>query len=556
VVTSTTGQQKFHRLRKRLGEIRESNSSLARLELEKFGQSWKRWLSPPDFGDEEFNRLARSFFRFLVFTVLVCDLLAVPMFLSGKEARATTLILFGLLTAVALVALFLIRRKRIIEAGTLFLSTGWAIITYVVYLLDGGLHSPTVAGYLVIILAAALFLGVKTSIAFTGLSISSILLLFVGDRSGLIQIPEVGYSIEARFAGQFLIILVGVVLIYVAVINIRIALSRARAQEEQLRAKNQELETVLASLEERIDVRTEEISQQKQYYEALVLNNPVAIVTLDLNHRIRSCNPAFESLFGFTRDEAIGRDLDDLITTKGSHNEANQLTRQVACGETIKKSTRRKRKDGRLVDVSISGVPVLVEGCQIGSLALYHDISDRIKSEEHLKHLATHDPLTVLPNRALFYDHLHRALEVSKRNQAHLAVFFLDLDGFKFVNDQFGHIQGDDVLQEVATRFRRVLRGSDLVARLGGDEFAFVCNNIHGAEDAAIIATKILETLTLPFSLGERGVFIHGSLGISLFPEDGDDARILLQFADAAMYRVKRQGKNHYQFYSGNRSPS
>jgi diguanylate cyclase (GGDEF)-like protein len=130
------------------------------------------------------------------------------------------------------------------------------------------------------------------------------------------------------------------------------------------------------------------------------------------------------------------------------------------------------------------------------------------------------------------------------------------LDGFKFVNDQFGHIQGDDVLQEVATRFRRVLRGSDLVARLGGDEFAFVCNNIHGAEDAAIIATKILETLTLPFSLGERGVFIHGSLGISLFPEDGDDARILLQFADAAMYRVKRQGKNHYQFYSGNRSPS
>lgn len=133
---------------------------------------------------------------------------------------------------------------------------------------------------------------------------------------------------------------------------------------------------------------------------------------------------------------------------------------------------------------------------QIGVLAMYNDISDWVKTEQHLKHLATHDPLTMRPNRSLFYEHLDHALHRACRNDMRLAVFFLDLDGFKSVNDLLGHSKGDDLLQEVASRFNEALRSSDVVARLGGDEFAFVCENLTSPEDVAVIAKKILIALS------------------------------------------------------------
>jgi diguanylate cyclase (GGDEF)-like protein/PAS domain S-box-containing protein len=321
-----------------------------------------------------------------------------------------------------------------------------------------------------------------------------------------------------------------------------------------LNAKNIQLEELLANLEKRIAERTAEISNQKQFYEALVLNSPIAIVTLDPEHRIQSCNPAFEALFGYAQDEAIGKYLDDLITTSFNREEAEHLTRLVLNGQSIKKTARRRRKDGSLVDVEIAGVPVLVNGCQIGALAMYHDISEQVRVEEYLKYLATHDPLTVLPNRSLFYEHINHALIAARQTGSRLAVMFLDLDGFKTINDLFGHARGDELLREVARRFRKTLRGGDLVARLGGDEFAFVCEDIQYPEDAAIIAEKILTGLNQPFEIEGSEVSISGSLGISIYPDDGEESRDLLRYADLAMYKVKGKGNQRYWFYCWNES--
>ena len=189
---------------------------------------------------------------------------------------------------------------------------------------------------------------------------------------------------------------------------------------------------------------------------------------------------------------------------------------------------------------------------QIGVLAMYNDISERIKTEQHLKHLATHDPLTMLPNRSLFYQHLDHALHRARRNDMRYVVLFLDLDSFKSVNDLLGHSKGDDLLQEVASRFNEALRSSDVVARLGGDEFAFVCEDLTNPEDTAVIAKKILNALSRKIYMDGQEISISGSIGISLYPEDGREARDLLRYADAAMYRVKNQGNQHYQFFSWN----
>ena len=189
---------------------------------------------------------------------------------------------------------------------------------------------------------------------------------------------------------------------------------------------------------------------------------------------------------------------------------------------------------------------------------LEHEIAEHRRAEEALKesreqlaHMATHDPLTDLPNRRLYNERLQRALSLAKRNNWHTAVMFLDMDNFKTINDTMGHEKGDEFIQAVAERLKGCLRESDTVARFGGDEFVFVLVNVATAKDAAAVAEKILKSLYDLFHSTEypaQGV--SASIGISLAPQDGDDPRKLLKRADEAMYRVKQRGKGTYGFYS------
>jgi diguanylate cyclase (GGDEF)-like protein len=176
---------------------------------------------------------------------------------------------------------------------------------------------------------------------------------------------------------------------------------------------------------------------------------------------------------------------------------------------------------------------------------------EQVKASEVVSiYQALHDPLTGLPNRNLFNDRVDSILQLAKRNGEKFAVVFLDLDGFKEVNDSFGHEAGDLILQSVTQRLKLLLRSSDTLARLGGDEFLLLFPRIKSRADVITVATKINNDFTQAYSVLEKDVYLSASMGISIYPEDGDDARTLIRNADIAMYNIKNQGKNGFCFYS------
>lgn len=500
-------------------------------------------------GTADEARRVRTLRAFLLIILAIVNLFSLPLALSSAEPGLALLLMQPINLAI-LAACYLLRRRQIDRAVVVFLASVWSCITAVAILLQGGVSSLAVCAYMLVILAAGLFLGLRKAVFFTLVCVISLLGLYFGAVSGHIRPALTPHSPQEAMFMYGLVFVSGLVLIGTAINGMQSALRRAQSHENSLREKNLQLQDLLDDLEQRIRDRAGAILEQKQFYEALVENSPIAIVTLDSQHRVQSCNPAFESLFGYTREETLGNNLDDLIATPSTWEQATGFTRQALAGQTVRATASRRRRDGSLIDVDIYGVPVLVNGSQIGILGMYHDITEQVQAETHLKHLATHDPLTDLSNRAMFYDHMEHALAMAHRSQERVAVLFLDLDGFKAVNDLLGHWKGDLLLQQVADRLKTTLRASDLLARLGGDEFAFVCEGIRVPEDAAAIAEKILRALEKPYLVEGQAMNISGSIGISLYPEDGGEPKDLLRCADAAMYRVKGQGKAHFQFFS------
>ncbi len=198
-------------------------------------------------------------------------------------------------------------------------------------------------------------------------------------------------------------------------------------------------------------------------------------------------------------------------------------------------------------------------GVAVDNARLYHaaqeEIKERKRAEDHLQFLASHDALTRLPNRVVFADRLTQAIHRARRYPKLIAAFFLDLDGFKGINDSFGHAIGDRLLKEVADRLVRATRRSDTVARLGGDEFTLVVTDLAEAQNVTTIAQHIVQALAEPFNLEGYLFSVTASIGVALYPADGEDAETLLQKADQAMYRAKKRGGNHFQFYSSPEIP-
>lgn len=186
-----------------------------------------------------------------------------------------------------------------------------------------------------------------------------------------------------------------------------------------------------------------------------------------------------------------------------------------------------------------------------GSVAAFVDISERREAEEQIRRIAHLDPLTNLPNRILLMDRLRQALSISQRNQSRTAILFLDLDRFKEINDRLGHHVGDQLLQEVAARLRNAIREADTVSRLGGDEFIVVLPELHAADDAAGVATKILNAISTEYVIAGQKLGITPSIGISVFPDHGQDPALLLRLADKAMYEAKQAGRNTFRFHGG-----
>ncbi len=484
----------------------------------------------------------------------------------------------------------------------------------------------------------------------------------------------------------------------------------AIATKEAFQNANFKLQVHKEELEKTITERTHAYQSQAEYFRALIDNNPIATVTLDNNQKIISVNPAFEELFGYSQNEAQSQNLDILIAPEDQLSEAQTLTENVIRNIKISHCGIRKHKNGDLVHVEILGVPVRVNGKEVGVLGLYRDISaqmkaekilqesemryrslfedspislweedfsalkteiDRFKSmgirnfheffasnpeivrelmgkikvinvnqatirlfkaptkeklfenfqsiiktdsiptngviyaalaagenqcigeiqhvdflgnniytvlrlsiapgyedtwekvfisvmditerknnESYLEYLSTHDQLTGVANRSLLYDRLNHALARAKRDQKMIAVFFLDLDGYKTINDLFGHLVGDQYLVQIAKRLTANLRASDTVARFGGDEFILVLENISSVDVIKPITEKILKSIAKPYRINDHTCQVTTSIGISIYPLDGTTAEELITKADTAMYRAKQLGKNQFRFFS------
>lgn len=295
-----------------------------------------------------------------------------------------------------------------------------------------------------------------------------------------------------------------------------------------------------------------ELSESMALAASVFEGSPQAVLILDENHRIVETNHACLTITGFSVDDLRGRTLCDTLCANGGGGElGSQLWDIVGQVGEWQGETRLVRHNGEEFPAWHS-----VNAVRDGSgrvrhhIAMFSDIGDKKRAEERIRHLAHHDSLTDLPNRSLLADRLEHALDRARRSGERLALLFIDLDRFKHVNDSLGHPVGDRLLQAVARRLDSVVREQDTLARQGGDEFVVILEEIDGPDDAARVALKLLSALEAPVVLDQHEIFVGASIGISLFPEDGDSSEALLRSADSAMYEAKEAGRSTYRFYT------
>ena len=279
-------------------------------------------------------------------------------------------------------------------------------------------------------------------------------------------------------------------------------------------------------------------------------NSGEGVMITDGNGTILSVNPAFTRITGYGEAEVLG--ATPRLLKSDRHQDAfyaamwSELTATgVWQGEIW---NRRKNGEAFLEWLSINSID---DGSHPVNryVAVFHDITELHLKDEHIRHLAFHDPLTNLPNRALVQDRLQHAIERARRENARLAVLFIDLDRFKLVNDSLGHDIGDRLLMEVSRRLTDCLRKSDTIARLGGDEFLVLLTDFENLGEIAEVADKVIRRVGEPMTLNGHEVRIGASIGIALYPDDGDDLTALMKGADTAMYRAKEACRNSYRFH-------
>ena len=308
------------------------------------------------------------------------------------------------------------------------------------------------------------------------------------------------------------------------------------------------------------------IIQRKKVEEELFVEKERARVTLesigdgvlstDTVCNITYLNAEAERMTGWSRDEARGRPITEVFRLiEGETREPARSPVEMVIAQrknlALHANSVLVRRDGYESPIEDSVAPIFDRNGDVtGAVVTFHDVSE-VKAMAHkMEHLAQHDYLTGLPNRLLFNDRLSQAVEYAKRHKTQLAVLFLDLDNFKHINDSLGHAVGDHMLESVARRLVAQVRHSDTVSRLGGDEFVVLVLEDTLAEHAIITAEKVLHALAAPHRLAGHELHITTSIGISLFPVDGEDAGELLKNADTAMYHAKKKGKSNYQLFN------
>jgi len=309
-----------------------------------------------------------------------------------------------------------------------------------------------------------------------------------------------------------------------------------------------------AMLERSLDLSSQELlqanSEMRAVFERLINSNVDGILAFDRDGRFTVWNPALEQITGFKKSDVLGKDALEVFPVMKETREDRFIQEALHGKAGVVKDRIYHRSGGEPSFLEAHYGPVLNEaGSIVGGFALIRDISERKRSEARLQQAVNYDALTGLPNRTLFLDRLAQAVARTFWRKRLVAVLLLNLNRFKLINDTLGHNVGDQLLKAVSERFVTCLRDGDTVARLGGDEFAIILDDIAVAQDVLIIVQKVLETCRKPFISEGRELFADPGVGISLYPNDGEDVETLLKNADAAMSRAKELGKG-YQFFS------
>lgn len=326
-----------------------------------------------------------------------------------------------------------------------------------------------------------------------------------------------------------------------------------REAQTRFASRTRELAEANRALQQEVADRREVETQLRQAQErcrGIYEASKDAIAYCTLEGRILDVNTACAGLTGCSREELLGRGFDDLVAPDQREPRRRLIRTMLETGAPAEFETVILRRDGSLVPADETVFVVRgADGGATGLASIIKDITERREAEARLRELAYYDCLTGLPNRRLFMELLKQAMSRVGRMKTRLAVLFLDLDGFKLVNDTLGHRQGDLVLKTIAERLATCIRASDVLSRQGGDEFTLVLENIASADDAALVARKILAAAAAPCSVEGHEIALTGSIGIALCPSDAADADTLIQYADTAMYAAKARG-NEFRFYS------
>ncbi|MGF6495265.1 diguanylate cyclase (GGDEF)-like protein/PAS domain S-box-containing protein [Luteibacter sp. 621] len=312
--------------------------------------------------------------------------------------------------------------------------------------------------------------------------------------------------------------------------------------------------------------QVQDISERKAFEDALFRERELAEVTLksigdavittDPDLLVTSLNPIAEAMTGWASHEAVGRPMDDIFQLRDPLTRrpiANPLLTAVQKNTIIGLTTDAilVHRNGFDSPIEDSAAPIHDHaGNVVGGVVVFHDVSETRALALKMAHLAHHDTLTGLPNRALLQSRMEFAVTVATRRKQRSALLFVDIDHFKQINDTLGHAAGDALLQEVARRIRSAVRADDTVSRLGGDEFVVLLPHVEDATDAAEVAEKVLEACNEAIGLEASALAISFSIGISLYPDDAFDAESMLRNADTAMYEAKMQGRNGYRFFN------
>ncbi|MBI9110672.1 GGDEF domain-containing protein [Maridesulfovibrio ferrireducens] len=299
------------------------------------------------------------------------------------------------------------------------------------------------------------------------------------------------------------------------------------------------------------DNQTAKLEQNYHFMDAFLDAIPLPVFYKDKKLRYRNINQAFSEIMGIPKDQILGKTTTEVVPKKIAELIKNHDIAMLETGQKQEYETAFPFSDGLHHEIEVKKSPFIDSSGKIAGIAgAFIDITERKIYEAKIKHLALHDQVTGLPNRNMFYAQLKKSIAMAKRNKYTLALLYIDLDGFKSVNDDFGHDAGDTLLRTIGKRLSTAVRESDTACRIGGDEFTVLIEMYNDPSDVIIVAEKIRTGLAEPATCESHPCRTSASIGIALYPQDAESSRDLVKAADKAMYSAKQQGKNKICFYN------